>query len=59
MIKMEKGNIKQLEVIKNPFTVSLRKHGVDPKVIIQATVIPEGTIHRRFQIHFIKNSEKV
>ena len=56
---MASDDAKELEAIKNLLIISLLKDGVDPKAIFEATGIPEGTIRRRFQMKFIKKSEKV
>jgi|GEM_PF-2761700 hypothetical protein len=55
----EKDKAKALEAIKNFLIVSLLKDRVDPKVMVGDMGILEGTIRRRFQMKFIKKSEKV
>jgi len=56
-MKMEDKTQKELEVIKNLLIISLLKEGVDPKAIVAATGIPEGTIRRKFQMEHIKKSK--
>lgn len=56
---MSNGHEKELEAIKNLLIISLLKDGVDPKAIVEATGIPEGTIRRKFQMKYIKKSGKV
>jgi len=54
---MKDDAAKELESIKNLLIINLIKNGVDPKVISNATGIPEGTIRRRFQMKLIKRAK--
>jgi hypothetical protein len=40
--------------VVNLLIISLLKDGVDPKVLAEATGIPEGTIRRKFPMSLVK-----
>ena len=44
----------EMEGIKNLLIINLMHDGVDPKVISEATNIPEGTLRRKYPMKLIK-----
>lgn len=42
------------ESVVNLLIISLLKEGVDPKLLAEATGIPEGTIRRKFPMSLVK-----
>lgn len=46
------------EAIKNLLIVSLLKDGIDPKIIEEATGIPEKTIRNKFPMKSIKKQKE-
>jgi hypothetical protein len=54
----KKDTIENSEAIKNLLIIGLLKDGVDPKVIENATGIPEMTIRGKFPMKYVKKQKE-
>jgi len=55
----KKKEVENNEAIKNLLIISLLKDGVNPRIIENATGIPEKTIRNKFPMKSIKGPEEI